>query len=1428
MKPSIKGILSRHVFAQAACKGLIGLTCLALPSLIQAQTLQHKWSFNEPSGSTTATDSVAGANITLLGSTSLGGGVLTLPGGGGNYAQFPNGILSTNNSITIETWLTDNAGLTWARSWSFGGETTGPNNSFIQNNYIDLIPHDGGGVMETEFNHSGNVDATSGAALPTGTEEYTVVTYDSPSQTVRLYLNGVQVAIATGVTITPASLGYTYNNFIGLDQWNDPVFNGTFDEMRIWTAPVTQRYISASAVAGPNVVINNLNPTSASLTVATNMNITGTQVPLFTVQLPQTGANNLLATADATNWVSSNPNVLSVNSSGLITAVGVGSAIVSAKVAGVGATSATIFVTPQTLLHRYSFVSDASDSVGGANGTIVAPGNANGTNAVISNGLVLSGGGGNDYSGYLALPPGLLTNTTSLTVETWVTQNTPNGWATVWDFAVNNNQNFELCPNPQRGINNLDVAVEPNGGEIDDVTSSFFPSGSEQYVAYTFNASTLVGDIFTNGVLNAVQTYPNTTYVPGSIGGAAGTSDDWLGNDVFGDSQFQGTIYEFRIWNGAVSPAYLAASAVAGPSVVITNVTPTSLAVSLTSTSMIGAGTQQATVTGNFLQVSGIRLTGVATNWTSSNPNVLSVNSSGLITALNGGSATVSATVDGVTATSASITVATTPPDPTQKPVSLTLALGDTATFSVQALGGNLNYQWKFGATPIAGATNTTLVLTNVSFANAGTYTVSVTNNLGSTNLSATLTVYQAILQHRYSFVSDASDSVGGSNGTVVAPNGGSPATISGGLNLPGGGGPGFSGYVTLPAGILNTTANLTVECWATQNTANTWAEIFNFNNGQSQYLGFIPNPGNNNGNMSAAFRNGNEDDAFSGDQFPSGAEQYVAVTFNANSLVGSLYTNGTLIASVTCANSSYIPGTYNTANNYLGQDPFPDQQFQGTIYEFRIWDGVVSPLYQALSAAAGPSVVVSNLTPTSVSVTVTNSSMIQGQTQTASVVGNFVAVSGVTVTSFATNWISSNPGVLTVTSNGLVTAVSTGSATISATVNGVTGTSASISVPTSGPIITQDLPASETLLVGATLNLRLGNIGTPPFTYYLYTNSSPVPLSISSSPMLMVTNLQLAASANYTVVVSNRYGTATSATLALTVTAPTTYEQAILALNPVGYWPLNETSGNIAYDVVGGYNGTYTTTSVNGSTYALGQTGPPESFFGGSSYAAYLQSAYVDIPGAPFNITGPLTAVAWVQLIVTPTFDTLVGKGDTSWRISINPSSEPGANDGAPPADATSPTGINDNNWHMVVYTYTGNTNQANNGSLYVDGALVANNTVGVTPAGNNLDVWIGGAPDYGTARLLPGANVAQVAVFNQALTAAQVQGLTNGVYVLGPQTISIARSGKNVTLNWQTGTLLQATNLLGPWITNSAAVAPYTVPATNATEFFKLLVTP
>ncbi|MGH7978461.1 MAG: LamG-like jellyroll fold domain-containing protein, partial [Limisphaerales bacterium] len=695
------------------------------------------------------------------------------------------------------------------------------------------------------------------------------------------------------------------------------------------------------------------------------------------------------------------------------------------------------------------------------------------------------------------------------------------------------------------------------------------------------------------------------------------------------------------------------------------------------------------------------------------------------------------------------------------------------------------------------------------------------------------LTVAQAILEHRYSFVSDASDSVGGPkwNGALVPPgSSGTAAIIGDGLTLPGGGGPGYSGYVSLPSGILTNTTSLTVECWVTQSAQNTWAELWNFNNGTGQYIGYIPYPANNNNNMSMAIKNGTEYDALSNLQFPNGSEQYVVATFNSQTLTGSLYDGGSFLASVKVPDNTYIPGSYDTANNYLGQDPWPDPQFQGTIYEFRIWDGAVTPLYLAVAAAAGPSVVVTNLTPTAIELTVTNDTMVQGQSQPVTVTGNFTEASGIVVTSAATNWVSSDSSVLTVNSNGIVTAVATGSATISAAVNGTTGTSSTITVPSSAPIITQQPEPSDTFLQGATLTASVSVVGTTPFVYRWFFNDGSTPISTSSNPTLTIPDAQSGNAGTYAVLVSNVDGSILSSDLTVSVVSPSPYEQTVMQYDPVAYWPLQETSGTIAYDVVGGDNGTYTNfPSITGSSVTLGQGGPPQTFFGSSSYAAQFLSAIADIPVGQLNITGPITVTTWIQLLVTPTFDGIVGHGDQSWRLSVNPSGQPGANDGAAPADATDPIaspGIFDNNWHMITYSYTGNTSQANNGSLYVDGVLVANNSVAVTPTGDNLDVWIGGSPDYGTARLLPAANIAHVAIFNQAFTAAQAAGLYNGTFVLGPQTLHITQSGPNVVLDWQTGTLLESTNVLGPWTTNSAATPPYTLPASGNEQFFRLLV--
>jgi len=60
-------------------------------------------------------------------------------------------------------------------------------------------------------------------------------------------------------------------------------------------------------------------------------------------------------------------------------------------------------------------------------------------------------------------------------------------------------------------------------------------------------------------------------------------------------------------------------------------------------------------------------------------------------------------------------------------------------------------------------------------------------------------------------------------------------------------------------------------------------------------------------------------------------------------------------------------------------------------------------------------------------------------------------------------------------------------------------------------------------------------------------------------------------------------------------------------------------------------------------------------------------------------------------------------------------------------------------------------------------------------------------------------------------------VWGLTNFLYIQG--------TAPNPVLNWAAGTLLQATNLFGPWVTNSA-VSPFRVSPTNTQMFYRLEV--
>ena len=116
-------------------------------------------------------------------------------------------------------------------------------------------------------------------------------------------------------------------------------------------------------------------------------------------------------------------------------------------------------------------------------------------------------------------------------------------------------------------------------------------------------------------------------------------------------------------------------------------------------------------------------------------------------------------------------------PTITTQPISQTAAENAKVSFSVVADGTTpLNYQWMFNGVNISGANNNQLTINNVQAANAGNYTVIVSNGGGfSISQPATLTVNEASL---------APDSIAGRTFTCSITSGSAPFATSGSYKI--------------------------------------------------------------------------------------------------------------------------------------------------------------------------------------------------------------------------------------------------------------------------------------------------------------------------------------------------------------------------------------------------------------------------------------------------------------------------------------------------------------------------------------------------------------------------------------------------------------------------------------------------------------------
>jgi len=287
-------------------------------------------------------------------------------------------------------------------------------------------------------------------------------------------------------------------------------------------------------------------------------------------------------------YSSSNPSVLTVDANGIVTAVGPGTAQLTASYGGKNAPALTVTVVPlnATLVHRYSFSetsgTTASDSVGGADGTLIGTAAFNGSGQVVLDGTVGSA---------VQLLPGILTNYDEVTIEVWATfPGAVNNFANLFAFgntddilgsSFNGDGYDYITCSPHTGAGtvaaNFGQGDPGNAGEFanDAAMTGVLDNTTNVQVVCVWHPFASTSALYTNGTLVAsISSIWNDLTDPVAYEGN-GSIIRWqlhedplnyIGESLYtGDPGLLANIDEFRIYNGPLTAAQIAADNALGP-----------------------------------------------------------------------------------------------------------------------------------------------------------------------------------------------------------------------------------------------------------------------------------------------------------------------------------------------------------------------------------------------------------------------------------------------------------------------------------------------------------------------------------------------------------------------------------------------------------------------------------------------------------------------------------------------------------------------------------------------------------------------------------------------------------------------------------------------------------------------------------------------
>jgi fibronectin type 3 domain-containing protein/regulation of enolase protein 1 (concanavalin A-like superfamily) len=222
--------------------------------------------FDEASG-TRAIDSWGATHGTLAAAATRSAGKYTnslkLDGTASAYATLPPGIVNSLSDFTISTWVKMDALTNWMRVFDFGNSTTQymflsvqAGTVTVNNVKLSIVRYAIKNGSAAEQNVSYNY------AFPLNTWVHLAVTQSG--NTTRLYINGTLVSTNTAIGIKPSQLtpaGTTTGtnlNYLGKSQFNDPVFNGSIDEFKIYKRALSDVEIAESMKGTQTISFNAL------------------------------------------------------------------------------------------------------------------------------------------------------------------------------------------------------------------------------------------------------------------------------------------------------------------------------------------------------------------------------------------------------------------------------------------------------------------------------------------------------------------------------------------------------------------------------------------------------------------------------------------------------------------------------------------------------------------------------------------------------------------------------------------------------------------------------------------------------------------------------------------------------------------------------------------------------------------------------------------------------------------------------------------------------------------------------------------------------------------------------------------------------------------------------------------------------------------